>query len=189
MNFTEEDYESLYIARYSVVMANKTEDTKSIIRGTFVEIFQDYDFSDVICCLAFPLDLLFRYLPLVIERLRVNLNKPVFKPEESIKLDNNTNLGINAARREHYDSLNDLYNVNREEKINKAEAINNLRKHLFINKLVLKGTYKNLKITFGNEIDGLLKKVITNYSNIKSLDVLENKLKEIYQQDIKVVII
>ena len=185
MNFTKEDYDALYKARYSVAMVNKTEDSKSIIRGTFIEIFQNYDFSDIVYYIAFPLDFLFRFLPMLIERLSINSNKPIFKPEENIKLNDNKNLSVNVARREHYDSLNDLYSTNRKEKINKANAINKLRKYLLINKLELKGTYKNSKVTFGNEIDSLLKVVI---SQTKDTKLIESKLKEIYQQDIKVVI-
>ena len=170
-----------------------------IITGSVLEKIQDLNciYYDDKGSLAYFISLLYIILysipALISRRLVKYYSHPVFKPEESYKIDKQKNgtkeMIAYVKQREKYDSLNDQFNSNRKEKANKAEAINNLRRHLFINRLRLKGTYKNSKVTFGNEIDGLLKKVIVNYSNIKSPDVLEGKLKEIYQQDIKVVIV
>ena len=60
-----------------------------------------------------------------------------------------------VRQREKYNSLNDQMSSNKKEKANKAEAINNLRRYLFINKLKLKGTFKNSQFTFGNERERL----------------------------------
>ena len=130
---------------------------------------------------------------LISRRLTTYYSHPIFKPEKSYKIDSKKRetkeINAYARQREKYDSLNDQFNSDREKKINRAEAINKLRKYLLVNKLVLKGTLKNSKVTFGSEINSLLKVVIPQMKNIKSSKVLEGKLKEIYQQNIKVAIV
>lgn len=74
MNFTKEDYYRMYEARYSPNMQGNSTGIVSIIRGTFVEVFQYFRFN--LASIIFFIPVLFlNYLPLVICKLCENSKK------------------------------------------------------------------------------------------------------------------
>lgn len=196
MKLSSKDYEAYYEAMYAPAMTYKTEDVCSLIRGTFVIIFEDYQF-DIISLIAFPLDFLFRFLPMLIDRLVVNNDKPVFKPEEHFKLDGTRRINLKSneqiidttiAHREHYNSLKNQYGSK-----DKASALRELRRYLYSNNLTLKAkiTSKS-KVNFGSKLNNLISAVIPKVT-LKDdcvygdYNTYADKLKEIYQEDIKII--
>ena len=196
MELSKEDYKAYYEAMYAPVQTYKVEDTDAIVRGTFVAIFQDYRF-DLISLIALPLDFLFRFLPMLIDRLEINASKPVFKPEEHFKLDktykansksNEQTIDSVIAHREHYNSLKNQYGSQ-----NKALALKELRMYLYSNNLTLKAKITSKgNVNFGSKLNNLISKVIPEVTlKGKSIsgdyNTYADKLKEIYQEDVRII--
>lgn len=202
MNFTKKDYYSMYVARYDSHCAYRREGIdKDIWRGTFVEVFKDYDL-DLKGLACFIPVLLLTYLPTVFERIQYNSSRPEFIPEEHFKLDPSKKFeyvenpeddvdksDVIVARRESCNSLNDNYCPDREKKISRAEIINNLRKYLYKHELILEGNKIGNKLTFGKDIDDYLKVIFNDSILNGSIEEIENKLKQLYQGEIKIRIV
>ena len=213
--FTKNEYFAYYRALYGThdkyykeEDANLKNVTEEEIRvGTFLEIFESYDIS-LISFIAFPFDYFFTYLPAVHERVERVANMPLASAEEDYKLDreilnkgtvNGNELGYYIKRREEFGSFQDQNCSNKEAKEDKAEALNNLRMYLYANDLKLEGdVLKVLKnsakqVNFGREANTLINKAFAKHSNeeyvtIEDKDFLffEKKLKDLFQEDIKV---
>ena len=137
----------------------------------------------------------------------LELRKPKLNYEEEYKLNRNSqkflleddiDIAHDVQIREESNTLKDKYNTNKEDKKEKAKAINTIRKYLYSNKFTLKGTYldtehvtffdfnihDSLKLIFPNEIE------ISNnssYIKIKDVEELEKKLKNLLQVEVKIV--
>lgn len=136
-------------------------------------------------------------------------SKPVFNPREVFKLDKTNKFKVendledvagervivnyHVEEREKYNSLDDQYQKNTKVKMNKAEALNNLRYYLYENDLKLEGRilkvtshkltdeemikyaetgtidkpFATTQITFGEEVNKLLSIAIPNYVTLK----------------------
>ena len=201
MNFTKKDYYSMYVARYDSHCVYRREGIdKDIWRGTFVEVFKDYDL-DLKGLVCFIPVLLLTYLPTVFERIQYNSSRPEFIPEEHFKLDRSKKFeyvenaeddvdkcDVMVARRESCNSLNDNYYSDREKKASRAEVINSLRKYLYQNNLTLKCNKIENKLTFGSDIDNSLKYIFNNL-DLTDIEIIKNKLKQLYQEEIKIRIV
>lgn len=187
MQFTGEDFDMYYRTLYT---SNRGEDPSVIIHGTVVQMFKDFSECNIlIVLLCFIPDVLFTYLPLLIRRLIKNSEKPKFIPEKEFKIDNSSDSSLtNLKHREYYHSLKDTYIFNKEEKVTKAEAIGSLRKILYLNNLILNGYKIDDSITFGKDIDRLLAQVLPSFIKLDDVDLIKDKLKEIYQEEVKVTI-
>lgn len=191
MELTPEIQQYILEARYAPCMEKRQPNKeKEIIIGTILEHLHRLDLiyhdgKGILYIISLIVTLLVEVPECVIHRLNNYYSKPLFIPEEAYKLDNSKveSTDSRIKLREKYGSLKNQYNVD-----NKAEDLKAVRKYLYINGLRLEGTIQNSHITFGKEADSLLRKVIPNYSKIKSGDIIESKLKELYQEDINVII-
>ena len=191
MELTPEIQQYIFEATYAPCMEKRQPNKeREIVIGTILEHLHRLDLiyhdgKGLLYLISLIVTLLVEVPECIICRFNNYYSKPLFKPEEAYRLGNfrveNTDSCIKL--REKYGSLKNQYNVD-----NKAEDLKAVRKYLYINGLRLEGTIKNSYITFGKEADSLLRKVIPNYSKIKSGDIIENKLKELYQEDINVII-
>lgn len=131
--------------------------------------------------------------------------REMLKPKVEFKLDRNSNVYVdltkedalvsNVEKREKLGTLRDKYDLNKEEKIRKANAINLLRKHVYSNNFMLKGTLldKDCVTFFDSDINygvSLITntQVSENHSFIEVKDVkeLEEKIKRVLQIEVKV---
>ena len=144
-------------------------------------------------------------VPYIFEELR----KPKYNYEERYKVnkkvqvkENEDIISYDVEMREKSGTLKDQYNSNREEKENKAEAIRDLRNLLYSTKFELRGKrVSNSKVTFTSWVNELLVQIAPEYISlnkslfskdtsvkIKDINKLKEKLRNLYQEDVKVVI-
>lgn len=213
--FTKNEYFAYYRALYGThdkyyreedaKLKNVTEEEIRV--GTFLEIFESYTVS-LISFIAFPFDYFFTYLPAVQKRIERVANMPLASAEEDYKLDreilnkgtvNGNKLGYYIKRREEFDSFQDQNCTNKEVKETKAEALNELRMYLYANDLKLEGEVTTVlknsakQVNFGKNANSIINNAFAQHPNdeyviIEDKDFLkfENKLKELFQEDIKV---
>lgn len=159
------------------------------------------------------------------------LKKKKFNPKEYYSLKGNmskSTLLYNIEGREVHDSLEDSYQRNKKAKEDRAKNINALRMHLYMNEMILTGNilkvtnhrvsdldfiesmrtgkiikpFSTTEITFGSDINTLLKEVFPDYITLKKkkgtketyittesddYGFLEEKLKNLYQEPIRVI--
>lgn len=196
-----------YYREEDAKLKNVTEEEIRV--GTFLEIFE-YSPLNLIGILAFPFDYFFTYLPAVRKRIERVSNMPLVDFKEEYKLDreifNKTDrftgkstFSYYIKRREEFDSFQDQNCTNKEVKETKAEALNELRMYLYANDLKLEGEVTTVlknsakQVNFGKNANSIINNAFAKHPNdeyviIEDKDFLkfENKLKELFQEDIKV---
>ena len=201
MKMTPEITEYILEAQYAPLTTPRQPDKyKAIIIGSILEQLQSldnifYDGKGILYLISLIHDVIFVIPKLIIGRLMKYQAIPVLEPEKVYTMSSDVNadraesvvVSATVRQREKYNSLKDNYITDRNKKVNKAEAIIKLRKYLYANNLELKGTIVNSQITFGKDLDIMLKEVVTSDFNKDNINNLENELKNIYQESIKVV--
>lgn len=202
MKMTPEITEYILEAQYAPLTTPRQPDKyKAIIIGSILEQLQSldnifYDGKGILYLISLIHDIIFVIPKLIIGRLMRYQAIPVLEPEKvyTISFDVNADraelvvVSATVRQREKYDSLKDNYITDRNKKVNKAEAIIKLRKYLYANNLELKGTIVNSQITFGKAIDKLLIQILPFGIKLEDKDLLKDKLKEIYQENIEIII-
>ena len=188
-----------YVAMYDAHNQFRVENEdfeRNVWTGSFELFYGDYDFTNLISLILFVPDYLFRYLPWVLKKLDENSKKPVFIPEEQIRLDRNhsimyeENYEVDAlvARREHLNSLHDNYNTNKKVKKTRAEALGELRISLYSHNLKLRVNKIGRYLVFEDNMNDLLIQIFSNKILVEDCEVIEKKLEQLYQEKIKIII-
>ena len=207
--FTRNEYYAKHRATYDLGGYYSEEDfelkhlTEEEVRvGVFVELFEPYTFS-LLSLIAFPFDYFFTYPKWVQGRLD-KMAKEVADVTKDYSLDremlnNKGKLKYTMKLREDVGALNDNFSKNKEIKETKAEALNELRMYLYANNLKLEGEVTTVlknsakQVNFGKNANSIINNAFAKHPNdeyviIEDKDFLkfENKLKELFQEDIKV---
>ena len=90
--------------------------------------------------------------------------------------------------REKQGTLSDNYCPDKKKKASRAEVINSLRKYLYQNNLTLKCNKIENKLTFGSDIDNSLKYIFNNL-DLTDIEIIKNKLKQLYQMNVSITVV
>ena len=155
--------------------------------------------------LLYPVLMILGVIPRSLFYIVRELSKPCFNYKEHFRFDNNSNTEdslVNIKIREISNTITDNYTPNREEKINKANNINILRKQIYTNNMELRGNLvsDNL-VTFGNEINEVLSNLFSkevelkisflsrgNCVIVKNINSLENEISKLLHVDVKIIL-